>query len=83
MEKRFRLLGILSMLFKILSFVVIALFGIVCIRVATGGIHPQQGRALSFLLNTSFRFLISATILYALGEVIRILRVIEEQTRKP
>ena len=78
MEKRFKLLGFFSILFKIFAVGVLVLLSVMLVRVVIG---PRPDGVI--ISNAVISLSVTSLIFYALGEVIRILRVIEEQTRKP
>ena len=82
MEKRFRLLGIFSILFKVVACATVLTMVIGLVGLFVGG-KTQEVPLLPLALNMVVQLLVTALIFYALGEIIRILLVIEEQTRKP
>ena len=82
MEKRFRLLIVFSILFKIIACATVLTMVIGLVGLFVGG-KTQEVPLLPLALNMVVQLLVTALIFYALGEVIRILLVIEEQTRKP
>ena len=80
MEDRFRLLKIFSKVFKVVAWaaLVIGLVGVVGILISGGTPETPRAMALQVLLSAALSFV----IFYTIAEVIRLLLVIAEQTRK-
>lgn len=81
MSNSFGLLKILSVVFKVLAFLVFALMlaGVVGILVGRDSSGPLP---VPILLNMLFSGVLAFLMLFAFGEVIRLLLAIESQTRK-
>ena len=84
MEKRFKLLGAFSVTFKVLSVGVLLLLGVALVKIAKSPPPKDipEGTLLVTVLNTILSLSIISMLFYSVGEMIRILRAIEEQTRK-
>ena len=83
MKNSFGLLKILSGIFKVLAFLVLILMliGLVGTLVAAGK-DPASRVPPPVILNMVFSGILAFLMLFALGEVIRLLLAIESQTRK-
>lgn len=81
MSNSFRLLKILSGVFKVLAFLVLALMlaGVVGMLVSREASAPIPA---PLILNMVFSGVLAFLMLFAFGEVIRLLLAIESQTRK-
>lgn len=82
MEKRFKVLRIFSVIFKMIAAICIVFLGIGLAGVVTGA-RPENVPLAQVILNVTISFLVSFLTFYSLGEIIRLLLVIEEQTRRP
>lgn len=80
MENRFALLKNFGIIFKVVAWaaLIIGLVGAVGVLVGGGTPEAPRGVSLVILLVSLLYFL----IFYTVGELIRVLLVIEEQTRK-
>ncbi len=81
MDNRFKLLKIFGVLFKILAglSIAIGLVGAVGVLINGGTPEVPRGISVAILLQAGILFV----IFYAVSEIIKILLVIEENTRKP
>ena len=77
---RFRILKILSIVFKVLAFASVVIGLVAAVGVLVSGGTPEVPRQTSLLLVVGgvFQFVVFFTV----SEVIRLLLAIEEQTRK-
>ena len=80
--ENFKLLRIFSITFKVLSFAIIVLMGAGLVGIFMARKEPEAGPVVPMALNMIFSGFIAFLVFYTLGEIIRILFVIEEQTRK-
>ena len=80
MDKKFKLLRTFSVVFKILAWatLVIGLVGTVGVLVAGGTPETPKAMSVVILIVGALYFV----IFYTVGEVIKVLLAIEEQTRK-
>lgn len=81
MSSSFGLLKILSVVFKVLAFVVLVLMLIGAVGIAMSR-DPSSPFPMPLVLNMVFNGLIAFLMMVAFGEVIRLLLAIESQTRK-
>ncbi len=81
MEKRFRLLKVFSVTFKVLSLLMLALMVVGLVGIAVGE-KPQGIPLAQVVTNMIVAMLVTSLMFYSLGEIIRVLLAIEEQTRK-
>ena len=81
MGNSFKLLRIFSVVFKILAWLVLVLIGVG----VTGVILSKDPNANTppVLLNMVFSGLVGFLVMYSMGEIIRVLLLIESNTRKP
>ena len=77
----FKLLKIFGVVFKILAWVILAvgLVGTVGLFIKSGSSDVPKTMSISILTQSLILFL----IFYALGEVIKLLLILEERSRKP
>ncbi len=77
---RFKILKIFGLIFKVLAFASVAIGLMTAVGVFVSGGTPEVPRQMSFLfiVGGAFQFF----VFYTVGEVIRLLLAIEEQTRK-
>ncbi len=83
MGNPFKLLKILSVIFRILAWVglVIAVVGIVGVLVAPS--TPEVPARSALVANLVISALLFFLVFYTVGEIIRVLLAIEQNTRKP
>lgn len=80
MGNSFKLLRIFSVVFKVLAWVVLILIAIGVVGVVMSK-NPQTLNP-PVILNMVFSGLVGFLVMYTLGEIIRLLLVIESNTRK-
>lgn len=78
---RFKILKIFSLIFKVLAFASVAIGLITAVGVFVSGGTPEVPRQMSilFVVGGAFQFV----VFYTVGDLIRLLLAIEEQTRRP
>lgn len=81
MENRFRLLRIFSTAFKVLAIAMLALMVVGLVGIAVGEKPPGVPIA-QVATNMVVGLMVTSLMFYSLGEIIRVLLKIEEQTRK-
>lgn len=82
MENRFKVLRVFSVIFKVTAFLSLVFLGIGVAGVAAGGMPEGVARG-QVVLNMLISFSVSFLVLYSFGEIIRLLLIVEEQTRRP
>ena len=83
MENRFRVLKVFSVVFKVLSFATLVVMGIGIVGVVMGRKSlPPNVSPVQIIMSQLIGLSVSSLICYTFGEISRILRVIEERTRK-
>jgi len=82
MEKGFKLLRVFSVTFKVLACLTLVLM-LIGVMGALVGVEDRTPMTGTLILNMAFSGLLGFLVLYALGEIIRVLLLIEAQTRKP
>ena len=77
---RFKILKIFGLIFKVLAFASIVIGLVTAIGIFVSGGTPEVPRQMSllFVVGGAFQFV----VFYTVGEVIRLLLSIQEQTRK-
>ena len=78
----FGLLQKLSILFKVISFLVFVLMLIGVVGMLVANRHQATPIPMQVILNTAFSGILAFLMLFTAGEVIRLLLAIEAQTRK-
>lgn len=81
MENRFRLLKVFSATFKVLAIVMLVLMVVGIVGIVTGE-KPQGVPIVQVVTNMMVGLVVTSLMFYSLGEIIRVLLKIEEQTRK-
>lgn len=81
MENRFRLLKIFSAAFKVLAIAMLALMVVGLVGIVVGEKPPGVPIA-QVATNMVVGLMVTSLMFYSLGEIIRVLLKIEEQTRK-
>jgi len=81
MEKRFKVLRVFSIVFKVIAALCVVFLGVGLAGVAAGG-KPENVPVVQVVVNVIAYFSILFLTFYSLGEIIRVLLAIEEQTRK-
>ncbi len=79
--QNFRLLRIFGVIFKVFAWIIIVIGLIGTVSLFLKGGTPEVPRTLSISILTQSAVLF--LVFYALGEVIKLLLVLEERTRKP
>ena len=82
MPDPFRLLRILSVVFKVLAFVFLILVLIAVVGILVAPAEVGTPPRLPMIMNMVFSGLLAFLTLFTLGEIIRLLLVIEAQTKK-
>ena len=80
MGDSFKLLRIFSVVFKVLAWLVVVLISIGLVGVILS--RDPQASSPPVLLNMVFSGVVAFLVMYTLGEIIRVLLVIEGNTRK-
>ena len=81
MEKKFKLLRTFGVVFKVLAWAALVIGAIGTVGVLVTGGTPEAPRAMSIVI-----LIVGAlyfVIFWTVGEVVKLLLAIEEQTRKP
>jgi len=82
MTNSFGLLKILSMVFKVLAWVVLLLMLVGLVGTLVASRNPASPVPTPMILNMAFSGVLAFLMLFTFGEVIRLLLAIEQQTRK-
>ncbi len=82
MTNSFGLLNLLSRVFKILAWVVLLLMMVGLVGTLVASKDPASPVPVPMILNMAFSGVLAFLMLFAFGEVIRLLLTIEQQTRK-
>ena len=82
MTNSFGLLKSLSMVFKVLAWVVLLLMMIGLVGILVSNKDPASPVPIPMILNMVFSGILAFLMLFAFGEVIRLLLAIEQQTHK-
>ncbi len=82
MTNSFGLLKSLSMVFKVLAWVVLLLMMIGLVGILVSNKDPVSPVPIPMILNMVFSGILAFLMLFAFGEVIRLLLAIEQQTHK-
>lgn len=81
MGNSFKLLRIFSVVFKVLAWLVLVLIAVGITGVVLS--KDPQATTPPVILNMVFSGLVGFLVMYSLGEIIRVLLLIESNTRKP
>ncbi len=81
MGNSFKLLRIFSVVFKVLAWLVLVLIAVGVVGVVLS--KDPDANTPPVLLNMLFSGLVGFLVMYTLGEIIRLLLVVESNTRKP
>ena len=83
MDKQFKLLGVFSVIFRILAIGFLFLMAVMVVAIIIAPHSKEDPSVWQLVSNTILQMSITSLVLYSIGEIIQILRVIKEQTRKP
>ena len=81
MNPSFKLLKVAAMLFKVIAWFVLILMAVGIVALFMGS-DAQTPLPVPILLNMAFSGLVGFLLFFALGEIVRILLLIEANTRK-